>query len=62
MLARVEYSRRFSEDDMDEEMKDHSSENRKRMLVALAILLGADIENDVEQYGKIPKDTLKRAK
>jgi hypothetical protein len=47
---------------MDEEMKDHSSENRKRMLVALAILLGADIENDVEQYGKIQKDTLKRAK
>ena len=47
---------------MEEEKRDYSEENRKRMLVALAILLGADVDNDAESYSNIPKDILKRAK
>lgn len=46
---------------MTEEEKDWSEDNKKRMLVALAIFLGADIDNKVESYSKIGKDVLKQA-
>lgn len=46
---------------MSEEQKDWSEENKKRMLVALAIFLGASIENKVESYSKIGKDILAKA-
>lgn len=44
------------------EEKDYSEENKKRMLIALAILLGAQVENKIEAYSEIDKDILKRAK
>lgn len=46
---------------MSEEQKDWSEENKKRMLVALAIFLGASIENKAESYSKIGKDILAKA-
>lgn len=46
---------------MSEEEKDYSKENKKRMLVALAILLGAHIDNKVEQYKDIPEQVRKQA-
>ena len=47
---------------MAEEDRDYSDENRRRMLVALAILLGADVENRPESYRDVPAQTMKRAK
>ena len=47
---------------MSEEEKDYSDENRRRMLVALAILLGAKVENSPESYGDVPEDVMKSAK
>lgn len=47
---------------MAEEQEDYSEQNRKRMIVALAILLGADLENSVESYSKIPKNIKAEAK
>ena len=38
-----------------------SKDNKKRMIVALAILLGADLENSAESYSKIPEDIKKQA-
>lgn len=39
---------------MAEEDRDYSKENRRRMLVALAILVGADVENRPESYKDVP--------
>lgn len=47
---------------MAEEDKDYSKENRRRMLTALAILLGANVENSPEGYKDVPEDLMKRAK
>lgn len=47
---------------MAEEDRDYSKENRRRMLTALAILLGANVENSPEGYKDIPEDLMKRAK
>lgn len=46
----------------NEEDKDYSEENKKRMLVALAIFLGSDVDNKLESYKSIDKETLKKAK
>ena len=46
----------------NEEDKDYSKENKKRMLVALAIFLGSDVDNKLESYKSIDKETLKKAK
>jgi len=43
------------------EEKNWSKDNKKRMVVALAILLGADLENSAESYSKIPEDIKKQA-
>lgn len=47
---------------MAEEDKDYSEENRRRVLTALAILLGAEVENSPEGYRDVPKDVMKSAK
>ena len=47
---------------MAEEDRDYSEENRRRMLVALAILVGADVENRPESYKDVPAEAMKRAK
>ena len=47
---------------MAEEDKDYSKENRRRMLTALAILLGANVENSPEGYKDVTEDLMKRAK
>lgn len=39
----------------EEEKKDYSEENKKRMLVALAILFGAEVENNPEEYKSVPE-------
>lgn len=39
----------------EEEKKDYSEENKKRMLVALAILFGAEVENKPEEYKSVPE-------
>lgn len=43
------------------EEKDYSEENKRRMLIALAILLGADLENNLVAYKDIPKDIKSKA-
>lgn len=43
------------------EEKDYSEENKRRMLIALAILLGADLENNLTAYKDIPKDIKSKA-
>lgn len=45
---------------MTEEEKQYD-ENKKRVLIAIAILLGAKIGNDISEYDNIPKDILKQA-
>lgn len=40
---------------MAEEQEDYSKENKRRMIVALAILLGAKIENAASSYSSIPE-------
>ena len=47
---------------MSEEQKDYSEENKKRMLVAIAVFLGAKVENKLESYSEIGKETLQKAK
>ena len=47
---------------MAEEDRDYSEENRRRMLVALALLVGADVENRPESYKDVPAEAMKRAK
>jgi hypothetical protein len=44
------------------EEKDYTDENKKRMLIALAIMLGANIENKLSEYPNIPKSILAEAK
>lgn len=44
------------------EEKDYTDENKKRMLIALAIMLGANIENKLSEYPNIPKPILAEAK
>lgn len=44
------------------EEKDYTDENTKRMLIALAIMLGANIENKLSEYSNIPKTILDEAK
>jgi hypothetical protein len=44
------------------EEKDYTDENKKRMLIALAIMLGANIENKLSEYQNIPKPILAEAK
>jgi hypothetical protein len=44
------------------EEKDYTSENKKRMLIALAIMLGANIENKLDEYKNIPPTILAEAK
>ena len=44
------------------EEKDYTDENKKRMLIALAIMLGANIENKLSEYSNIPKPILAEAK
>lgn len=46
----------------EKEEKDYSDENKKRMLIALAIMLGANIENKLSEYKNIPKHILAEAK
>lgn len=41
---------------MAEEQEDYSRENKRRMIVALAILLGAKIENAASSYSSIPEE------
>lgn len=45
---------------MTEEEKQYD-ENKKRVLIAIAILLGAKIGNDISEYENIPEDILKQA-
>jgi hypothetical protein len=44
------------------EEKDYTNDNVKRMLIAIAIMLGANIENKLSEYSKIPKPILTEAK
>ena len=41
---------------MAEEQEDYSKENKRRMIVALAILLGAKLENAASSYSSIPEE------
>lgn len=47
---------------MSEEDKDYTSENKRRMLVALAIMLGASIEASPDSWKEVPKEIQKQAK
>lgn len=43
-------------------IEDYSSSNKKRMLTALAVFLGADIDNDPAQWADVPAPVKKEAK